>query len=60
MRKLWVLSLKEICSPCATWGAGMMLATPLAITLVMAAAFGTARRRPVGIHPVLLLNQDGA
>lgn len=60
MRKLWVLSLKEILLTVRDTGALlMMLATPLAITLVMAAAFGTGSdAAPLESIPVLLLNQD--
>jgi ABC-2 type transport system permease protein len=60
MRKLWVLSLKEILLTVRDVGAlVMMLVTPLAITLVMAAAFGTGGDdAPLDSIPVLLLNQD--
>ncbi len=60
MRKLWVLSLKEILLTVRDVGVlVMMLATPLAITLVMAAAFGTGGDdAPLESIPVLLLNQD--
>ncbi len=60
MRKLWVLSLKEVLLTVRDVGAlVMMLVTPLAITLVMAAAFGTGGTdAPLESIPVLLLNQD--
>lgn len=60
MRKLWVLSLKEVLLTVRDVGAlVMMLVTPLAITLVMAAAFGTGSDdAPLESIPVLLLNQD--
>ena len=59
MRKFWVLSLKEILLTVRDIGAlVMMLVTPLAITLVMAAAFGDGGDNPLEMIPVLLLNQD--
>ena len=59
MRKLWVLSLKEVLVTFRDVGALlMMLATPLALTLVMMAAFGGGSSAPISDIPVLLLNRD--
>ncbi len=60
MRKLWVLSLKEVLVTFRDVGALLvMLATPLALTLVMMAAFGSGSSgTPLSDIPVLLLNRD--
>ena len=61
MRKLWVLALKEVLLTFRDTSAlFMMLATPLALTLVMMAAFGSGDSSPISDIPVLILNQDGA
>jgi ABC-2 type transport system permease protein len=59
MRKLVVLALKEVTVAFRDVGALMtMLVTPLALTLVMMAAFGSGDSTPLSGIPVLLLNQD--
>ncbi|HQK12765.1 MAG TPA: ABC transporter permease [Anaerolineae bacterium] len=59
MRKLLVLSGKEVLVTFRDVGALlMMLATPLALTLVMMAAFGSGSSTPISDIPVLLLNRD--
>ncbi|MGC9357510.1 MAG: ABC transporter permease [Anaerolineae bacterium] len=60
MRKLIVLALKEVRVTFRDVGALIaMLVTPLALTLAMAAAFGTGGNDPLSDIPVLLLNRDG-
>ncbi len=60
MRKLLTLSLKEVLLAFRDVGALVtMLATPLALTLVMMAAFGSgSNSTPISDIPVLLLNRD--
>jgi len=60
MRKLVVLAFKEVLVAFRDVGALLtMLATPLALTLVMMAAFGSgSNSNPISDIPVLLLNQD--
>ncbi len=59
MRRLWVLASKEVLVAFRDGGAlVMMLATPLALTLVMMAAFGSDSSTPISDIPVLLLNRD--
>jgi len=59
MRKLAVLAIKEALVAFRDRGAlAMMLATPLALTLVMMAAFGGGGSSPISDIPVLLLNRD--
>lgn len=60
MRKLLVLSFKEVLLAFRDVGALVtMLATPLALTLVMMAAFGSgSNSAPLSDIPVLLLNRD--
>ncbi|MEJ5309795.1 MAG: ABC transporter permease [Anaerolineae bacterium] len=60
MRKLAVLAFKEVLVAFRDVGAlAMMLATPLALTLVMMAAFGSGSdSTPISDIPVLLLNRD--
>lgn len=60
MRKLVVLAFKEVLVAFRDVGALLtMLATPLALTLVMMAAFGSgSNSSPISDIPVLLLNQD--
>jgi len=59
MRKLWVLAIKEVRVTFRDAGALVtMLATPIALTLAMAAAFGTGHSAPISNIPVLLLNYD--
>jgi len=57
--KLWALVLKEVKLTFRDVGALLsMLVTPLALTLVIAAAFGTGDEGILSDIPVLLLNQD--
>ncbi|HQE92705.1 MAG TPA: ABC transporter permease [Anaerolineae bacterium] len=59
MRKLMVLACKEVLVTFRDVGAlVMMLVTPLALTLVMMAAFGRGGSTPLSAIPVLLLNRD--
>jgi ABC-2 type transport system permease protein len=59
MRKLGVLALKEVRVAFRDLGAIVtMLVTPLALTLAMAAAFGTGGAATISDIPVLLLNRD--
>jgi ABC-2 type transport system permease protein len=59
MRKLVVLALKEVTVAFRDVGALVtMLVTPLALTLVMMAAFGSGDSTPISDIPVLLLNKD--
>jgi len=59
MRKLIVLALKEVKLAFRDAGAILtMLATPLALTLAIGAAFGAGGDTPISEIPVLLLNQD--
>jgi ABC-2 type transport system permease protein len=59
MRKLWVLARKEIRLAFRDVGAILtMLVTPLALTLIIAAAFGTGGQQPISDIPVLLLDRD--
>jgi ABC-2 type transport system permease protein len=59
MRKLGVLALKEVRVAFRDLGAIVtMLVTPLALTLAMAAAFGTGGSSTISDIPVLLLNRD--
>ncbi|MBN2393717.1 MAG: ABC transporter permease [Anaerolineae bacterium] len=59
MRKLAVLAFKEVMVAFRDVGALVtMLATPLALTLVMMAAFGSGDSTPISDIPVLLLNKD--
>ncbi|MBN2006753.1 MAG: ABC transporter permease [Anaerolineae bacterium] len=59
MRKFWVLAFKEVLLTFRDRGASvMMLVTPLALTLVMWAAFGSGGESPISDIPVLLLNRD--
>jgi ABC-2 type transport system permease protein len=59
MRKLVVLAFKEVLVAFRDVGALVtMLATPLALTLVMMAAFGSGDSTPISDIPVLLLNKD--
>jgi ABC-2 type transport system permease protein len=59
LRKLWVLALKEVRLAFRDVGAILtMLATPLALTLAIAAAFGGGGSSPIADIPVLVLNQD--
>lgn len=59
MRKLGVLAVKEVRVAFRDLGAIVtMLVTPLALTLAMAAAFGTSGDATISDIPVLLLNRD--
>ena len=59
MRKLWVMALKELKITFRDTGALlMMLATPLALTLIIAFAFGTGSGSPISGIRVLLLDRD--
>ncbi|MFN2284789.1 MAG: ABC transporter permease [Anaerolineae bacterium] len=59
MRKLATLAFKEVLVAFRDVGALVtMLATPLALTLVMMAAFGGGDSTPISDIPVLLLNKD--
>jgi ABC-2 type transport system permease protein len=59
MKKLWILALKEVKLAFRDIGAIVtMLVTPLALTLAIAAAFGTGGDSALSDIPVLLLNQD--
>ncbi len=60
MRKLTVLAFKEALVAFRDRGAlAMMLVTPLALTLIMMAAFGSgSNSTPISDIPVLLLNRD--
>lgn len=60
MRRLVVLALKEVRVAFRDVGALVtMLATPLALTLAIAAAFGTGGEQPLSNIPLLLHNADG-
>ncbi len=59
MRKLWILTLKEIKLAFRDRGLIItMLVTPLVITLVIAGAFGNGGGSALSDIPVLLINKD--
>ncbi len=59
MRKLWILTLKEIRLAFRDRGLIItMLVTPLVITLVIAGAFGNGGGSALSDIPVLLINKD--